>query len=95
MDDETITLPAADEMLARLRSVMNEPHAVANLYPRITRDEGMRKTPEGIEMLVTLAIHDYAEGEPPAVLAGLYVALPRFVRVLCGTDDRTQGGGQS
>ena len=95
MNDEMITLPAADEMLTRLRSVIDEPHIEANLYPKITRYAGTRKTPEGIEMIVMLAIHDYAEGFPPAVARGLMVALPRFVRVLCGTDDRALGDERS
>jgi len=80
MNDEMITLPAADEMLTRLRSVIDEPHMAANLYPKITKYAGTRKTPEGI---------------PPAVARGLMVALPRFVRVLCGTDDRALGDERS
>ncbi len=95
MNDEMITLPDADEMLARLRSVMDVPHAVANFYPKITRYAGQDKTIAGIEMIILLAIHDYAVGCPAAVAAGLEVALPRFVRVLCGTDDRALGDERS
>jgi hypothetical protein len=82
MTEKMITLPAADEMLARLRTVIDEPHTVANFYPKITRYAGQSKTVSGIEMMITLAIYDYAENLPPAVATGLHVALPRFVRAL-------------
>jgi hypothetical protein len=95
MADKMITLPAADEMLARLRSVIDEPHAAANFYPKITKYAGQNKTVSGIEMMVALAIYDYAEGYPPAVATGLHVALPRFVRALCGTDDDALGDERS
>lgn len=91
MADDRIALPSAEEMLKRLRSVMDEPHAVANLYPKITAHAGQRKAREGVEMLVLLAIYDYAGAYPEAVAAALQVALPRFVSVLTEGQEHDRG----
>jgi len=81
-DDELITLPGADEIVARLRTVIDEPHAAEKLYPQVARRAGDRLTVNGLELMLTLAIHDYAKGYSPAVAATMYVALPDFIRVL-------------
>lgn len=82
MTEDWITLPPAEVIIERLRTVMDEPHAVAGLYPRIAAHAGQRKVPEGVEMLVRLAIYDYAGGYPQAVADALDVAVPRFTAVL-------------
>jgi hypothetical protein len=88
MNDTIITLPNADEMMRRLRSVMDETHAVANLYPNITKHAGEQKTPEGINLMVMLAVYDYADGLPTVVIAGLEVIIPDLVQAL--TSERTR-----
>ena len=81
MNDE-ITLPDAPEMMSRLRSVLDEPHAVAKLYPKITRHAGERKNRDGIELMLTLAICDYTENLPDVVATGLRMMLPAFAAAL-------------
>lgn len=88
MNDNLITLPDADEMMRRLRTVMNENHAVANLYPRITKYAGEQRTPIGVNLMVTLAVYDYSDGLPKTVAAGLEVMIPDFVQAL--TSERTR-----
>lgn len=106
MAEGRIILPSAEVIIERLRSVMDEPHAVKGLYPRIAAHAGQRKAPEGVEVLIRLAICDYAAGFPQAVADVLEVAVPRFTAVLveasapAGAGDRkppaswtTAGGG--
>lgn len=76
-----ITLPAADEMMRRLRTVIDEPHAVRNFYPKLTAEAGEAKSRAGVELMVMLAIEDYA-GAMPGPYRALMVAVPDFVRVL-------------
>ena len=76
--------------MERLRSVLDSPHAARYLYPAIAGHAGDPKAPEGVEMMVRLAIADYAASYPDAVTAILGIALPRFVRAL--TEASTPAG---
>lgn len=84
---DLITLPDADTMLARLRKVTDSDHVVKGLFPKLTAYAGESKYREGIELLVELAIYDYAQEMPPAVAAVLSFQAPRFVAALAGDDD--------
>ena len=76
-----VVLPGRDDMLARLKSVMDEPHTESGFYSLLLEHAGQRKTPEGIGLMFVMAISDYA-GQIPVVQMTLGLALPRFVAVL-------------
>jgi hypothetical protein len=76
-----IVLPGRDDMLARLKSVIDEPHTEKGFYSLLLKHAGTRKDPAGIAMIFTLAIYDYA-GQVPAAQMTLNVSLPRFVAAL-------------
>jgi hypothetical protein len=82
MTATTLVLPDRDDMLRRLNSVLDDPHAEAGLYPRLLKHAGQQKQPEGVVVMFMLAIADYTEGLPPAVAVTLDIALPRFIGAL-------------
>lgn len=77
-----ITLPSAEEIMAALRGVYDDPHAVKGLYPRICEHAGQPKTPSGLELMLLLAIHDYAAGLLPSVEAAMSMFIPNFIAAL-------------
>jgi len=82
MEEKVIRLPDADEMLQRLVSVMDEPHARQKFYPILLRRAGEELYPEGVVMLLMLAIHDYTEGLPPAIGITLSMRIPEYIDAL-------------
>jgi hypothetical protein len=82
MSDSNITLPPADEMLARLRSVIDERYLVEDFYPQLLKYAGSVKTVEGLELMITLAIFDYTEDLPETVAAGLLAAMPLWIQTM-------------
>ena len=87
MTGKTVTLPQRDDMLARLKGVMNEPHAEHGFYPLLLRHAGQPKMPEGIALMFVLAITDYTRGMPDALAMGLDLMLPRFVAAIVDDED--------
>jgi hypothetical protein len=82
MTTEVITLPSADEIMIRLRSVVDVRHLVVNFYPRITAHAGEEFTSEGLELMLTLAAYDYTSASPPEMKVVMSITLPRLLRVL-------------
>ena len=64
---KTIILPDHEDMLRRLKSVMDEPHAVEQLYPLILKNAGRELVGMGVVMMLQLAIADYTAGLPPII----------------------------
>jgi hypothetical protein len=86
MTDQRVTLPERDEMLRRLKSVIDEPHTTENFYPKLLKHAGQAKTGVGVGLMFQLAVFDYA-GETGPVAAGLNVAAPSFMAVLVEDED--------
>jgi hypothetical protein len=84
---QTVTLPERDDMLARLKGVMDEPHAAERLYPLLLGHAGEEKAAEGIALMFILAIADYTQGLPPALGITLDLLLPRFVTAIVDDED--------
>jgi hypothetical protein len=62
-------MPDAEKMMAILRGVFNNHHAIANLYPRIISQLACREeNPISIELVVRLAMADYTDGMPAAFM---------------------------
>jgi hypothetical protein len=80
--DTIITLPDRDDMLARLTSVMDDPHMTRGLYPKLLEQAGTQKTPRGVALMWALAVHDYTTGMPPVVQMTTSMLAPAFVRAL-------------
>lgn len=62
---KTITLPEREDMLRRLKSVMDEPHAVERFYPLILKNAGRELVGMGVVMMLQLAVADYTADLPP------------------------------
>jgi hypothetical protein len=45
--EKTVILPERDDMLRRLKSVIDEPHTEQNFYPLLLKHAGQPKTPGG------------------------------------------------
>jgi hypothetical protein len=81
MPGNRITLPAEEEMVARLRSVFEEQRAVCCLYPKIAAHAGEQIAPEGLSVMLLLAIADYADGNPSVEIT-LSFFIPAFITAL-------------
>lgn len=85
-EDKQVALPEREDMLTRLRSVINEPHTEDGFYPLLLKCAGARRTGLGIAIMLLLAADDYTAGIPPARVV-INAALPRFVTVLVDDAD--------
>jgi len=90
MTTATLILPERDNMLRRLKTVLDDPHAEAGLYPRLLKHAGQQKAPEGVVLMFMLAIADYTAGLPPTMELTLGIALPRFIGALIDDENLRQ-----
>lgn len=81
-EEELITLPDEAEMLERLKAVSDEPHMVERFYPLLLREAGQQKYPEGVKLMVALAIYDYVKDLPPVMSSLMNMQLEDFVEAL-------------
>lgn len=71
--------------MALLRGICDDPHLVSGLYAPIAAHGGQRKDPGGVDLLIALAVYDYAaQGFPAPALAALELVLPGIRRALRG-----------
>lgn len=77
-----VILPSAEEIMAALRGVYDDPHAVKGLYPGICEHAGQPKEPSGIELMLLLAIHDYTADLPASVETAMSMFVPNFLVAL-------------
>lgn len=69
-------------MLARLTSAADIPHMARYFYPQLLKHAGQEMAPEGISLMLQLAVYDYTRGLPvPAVLT-TQMLLPDIVAAL-------------
>jgi hypothetical protein len=85
-----VVLPERDDMLARLKSVIDEPHAEHGLYPKILEHAGQTKEAPGVVLMLLLAIGDYTAGMPSVLARTLDLALPRFIAAIIDDEDARQ-----
>lgn len=80
-----VTIPAADDLLARLIAIDDNPHQVKRFYPYLLKAAGVELAGQGIATKLALAAYDYTSGLPLTVSAVVNVSLHRFVPAF--TDD--------
>ena len=81
-NEKIIALPGREEMLARLVNANNESHLQERFYPILLKSAGQERAPQGIVMMLALAIHDYTEGMPPMMKNLMYMQAPDFIDAL-------------
>lgn len=88
MPSYNVVLPDAEQMMESLKGVMDEPHAVEKLYPRICRDlAGQEKAPEGVCLTLSLALKDYVESLPPVMAPPIYMFAENFIEAIVPDED--------
>lgn len=83
--DETIktkTVVIPNDVIDRMSTVNDESNLVTDFYPRIARASGTDKNAYGINMVLLLAIHDFATQYPPIVGGILMLEVPRWIDAL-------------
>jgi hypothetical protein len=76
-------MPDAERMMAILRGVYDGPHTTANLYSRIiSRLSGREEDPISIELVVRLAMADYTDGMPTAMIATTSLLVDKYIEAL-------------
>jgi hypothetical protein len=79
---KAIILPESEEMLERLMKVNDNPHAKEQLYPILMKEAGSRLVAQGVVMILTLAIADYAKGVLPIVARRINLQFSDFIDAL-------------
>lgn len=82
MGRKTTTLPARDEMLCRLVGVHDNAHFQEHFYPILLNKAGHELFPEGVGIMILLAIHDYTVGMPLAATPMMYGLAPQYIDAL-------------
>jgi hypothetical protein len=90
MDDFNIILPERDELHRRLLSVVDEPHIVSKLYPKIEEHAGRAFPVLGFVMMWTLAVSDYTRDLPPQMAMIQDVAVHLYARALIDDPEALQ-----
>lgn len=84
-----VTLPHHGEMLARLKRVYTQNGKEDELYVFILADAGQELDPEGVALGLCLALDEYKQNVPTALVAiGIY--LPEFIDVLIDDPEARQ-----
>lgn len=81
-EEELITLPDQEEMLARLVAIDDLPHLVKKFYPLLLEQAGQQKYRSGVELMVRLAIDNYTQDLAPAVATAIELMEPDIIEAL-------------
>ncbi|MDO8514365.1 MAG: hypothetical protein Q7S50_02355 [bacterium] len=76
---DTVTLPSREEMLERLKQVDDSPYMQEKFYPLLLRHAGSPKVPQGVVVILTLALADYTKEMPPQAAAGILMNIDGFI----------------
>lgn len=82
MSEKVITLPQADDMFRRLVQVNDSAHLRERFYPLLLEHAGTEKVPDGVTLMVMLAIAEYTGNLPVVVQSAMLVSAPRFIDAL-------------
>jgi hypothetical protein len=82
MDPKIIELAERGEMLKSLLRVNDEPRMQHRFYPILLEDAGRKFYPEGVAMVMLLAIYDYTKDMPPFMFGSFNVHAPKFIDAL-------------
>lgn len=78
-----ITLPDRDDMLKRLLKVSDGSLLQERFYPILLEQAGQElAAPQGIVMMLELAIQDYVKGMSPIIAIQMYMQAPDFIDAL-------------
>lgn len=82
-EDQTIILPSSEEIVERLKQVLDDEYMAQKFYPLIAQYGGEQKVAMGVVMMLVLAIEDFMQSGYPAAMRGiLYMDVPRFIDAL-------------
>lgn len=88
--EKVITLPNREEMLARLIKISDNSLLQERFYPILLKSAGQERVPQGIVMMLALAIHNYTEGMPPVMANLMYMQAPGFIDALVTDPEAAQ-----
>lgn len=67
---KVVTLPSAEEIMARLKKVNDDDCMAERFYPLIAWEAGREPVAEGVVMMLALKIHDFVSSGYPPVMTG-------------------------
>lgn len=86
--DQVITLPDAEEIVARLKKAYNDSYMAERFYPLIAQEAGRELVAQGVVLMLSLKIHDFvASGYPPVMTGILHMYVPQFIDALVDDKD--------
>jgi len=78
----TVTLPARQEMLKRLKAVNNSPHVVERLYPQLLMYASQDMAALGIVAMLKLEVTNYCTPFSQDFLRLMEAQIPAFIKEL-------------
>lgn len=86
---KTVVLPSADEMLKRIKAIHDDDYMIERFYkPHLLPKAGRELVAEGVVLMLTLAIHDFASSGYPAMIVGiLHGYVPLWIDALVDDKD--------
>lgn len=78
----TTYFPDCDDMLVRLKTVIDEPYYSEGFYPFILKYAGDRTNGMGVVVALALAVEDYCHDRQPIIRNLIYMTLHDFVDAL-------------
>lgn len=82
MKERLITLPNREEMLERLKKVNDVDHTRQKFFPVLLKEAGRELLPQGVVMMLAIAIHNYTEGMPSMMSSLMYMSAPMYIDAL-------------
>lgn len=79
---QKITLPGQETMRARLLQVDDNSHLQERFYPKLLANAGQERKPEGVVLMIVLAISDYTKGMPPFMANIMTLRAEEFIDAL-------------
>lgn len=83
---KVVVLPDREEIMKRLRAVYDDDYMAERFYSSIAEEAGHELVAEGVVMMLTLKVYDFAEGYPAPMGAVLSLYAPQFIDAL--VDDK-------
>ena len=84
---KTTTLPEREEMMRRLKSVMDDSDAVENFYPLILKAAGSELVGMGVVMMLQMAIADFTADQTPFMALVLQSSVDAYITALVDDEE--------
>ncbi|OGE36115.1 hypothetical protein A3E45_02290 [Candidatus Daviesbacteria bacterium RIFCSPHIGHO2_12_FULL_43_11] len=88
MSGNLVTLPGTEEIIQRLKKVNDDPYLVERFYPLIAQEAGRELLPQGIVLMLSLKVGDFAPTTHTLQLEALLsMSIPQWAEALIDDEE--------